>query len=116
MGTATLLDSVLDSARTLSVTDKLALIEAISQMLQHELLDKTHVNGVAKKSTASSAAPFVKPQSQSIQALLAEAAKRPKPAPDKMIRLGMFQGRIPTDEELFMAAEWRPTDEELASV
>lgn len=112
MVTATLLDTV----RTLSVPDKLALIEAISQMLQNELFDKAHVNGVAKKLTTSLASPFVKPQSQSIQALLAEAIKRPKPTPDKMIRLGMFQGRIPTDEELFKAAEWHPTDEELASV
>ncbi|MCE7981977.1 MAG: hypothetical protein DYG89_12345 [Caldilinea sp. CFX5] len=108
--------ALLESVCTLSVTDKLALIEAISQMLQSELQNKTHVNGVAKKSVTVPELASVKPKSRSIQELLAEAANRPKPTPDKMIRLGMFQGRIPTDEELFKAAEWHPTDEELASV
>lgn len=111
MVTTTLLESV----RILSVADKLALIEAVSQMLQSELQNKTHVNGVAKKSATPSELAVAKPKSRTIQELVTEAANRPKPTPDKMIRLGMFQGRIPSDEELFKAAEWHPTDQELAS-
>jgi hypothetical protein len=107
--------ALLESVRTLSVADKLVLIEAVSQMLQSELQTKLHVNGVIKKSITGAASSPLKPKSRSLHELLAEAANRPKPMPDQMIRLGMFQGRIPTDDELFKAAEWHPTDEELAS-
>lgn len=108
--------TLLEAVRTLSITDKLALIASISQMLQDELQNKTRVNGTAQKAAIASESSSVKTNSQGIQALVTESLSRPKPVPDKMLRLGMFQGRIPTDEDLFKAAEWHPTDEELAGV
>lgn len=108
--------TLLETVRALSIPDKLALIETISQMLQDELRNKTQANGIAKQTAPTSEPSLVKSKTQDLHVLIQEALLRPIPNPDKMLRLGMFQGRIPTDEDLFKAAEWHPTDEEIAGV
>ncbi|MEZ4731256.1 MAG: hypothetical protein R3E79_29405 [Caldilineaceae bacterium] len=107
--------TLLESIQVLSVPDKLALIEAISQMLQNELHNRTYANGIVKPPVLSPE-PSIETKGQGIQLLIREALSRPKPKPNQMLRCGMFQGRIPTDEDLFKAAEWHPSDEELAGV
>lgn len=106
--------TLLETVQALSIPDKLALIETISQMLQDELRNKTQANGIAKQIPSTSEPSLVRPMAQDLQALIHEALLRPIPNPDKMLRLGMFQGRIPTEEDRFKAAEWHPTDEEIA--
>ena len=41
--------TLLETVRALSIPDKLALIETISQMLQDELRTKTQANGLPNK-------------------------------------------------------------------
>ena len=104
--------TLLQSVDELSVNDKLALIKAITQMLQHEFAVKDIAqpqNGATNEKLAA-----MSTGQQSMKALIAELFSRPTPPPEKMIRRGMFKGRVPVDEELFKLAEWHPTDEELA--
>lgn len=112
--------TLLQSIQDLSIGDKLALIEAITQMLQNELQGELqswpYTNGTSKHSTPVAEPTVNKTGNQDMQALIAELLSQPTPTPDKMLYLGMFQGRIPVDEELFALAEWHPSDEELAGV
>lgn len=105
--------TLLQSIDELSINDKLSLIEAITQMLQHQL----GANGATKQQngvTTEKLAP-IPTAKQDMQAIVAELLSRPSPPREKMLRRGMFQGRVPVDEELFKLAEWHPTDEELAA-
>ena len=112
--------TLLQSIQDLSIADKLALIEAITQMLQNELQSelqsRPYRNGASKQSAPIAESTTGKTGNQDMQALIAELLSRPDPIPDKMLYLGMFQGRIPVDEELFTLAEWHPSDGELAGV
>ena len=100
------------SVDELSVNDTLAIIEAITQMLQHELT----VNGSTQPQNGATDEKLAAMSTgqQSMKALIAELFSGPTPPPEKMLRRGMFKGRVPVDEELFKLAEWHPTDEELA--
>jgi len=108
--------TLLQSIQDLSIAAKLALIEAITQMLQNELQSRPYTNGSGKQSVPSANSSAGKTDNQNMQALIAELLSRPAPTPDKMLHRGMFQGRIPVDEEFFTLAEWHPSDEELAGV
>lgn len=117
MVTATLLDTVLDTVRTLSVTDKLALIEAVSQMLQNELQSPPHLNGHAKgeesvKSVAIPLPAHLATGNQDMKAMIAELLSRPDPTPEQMLPRGLLQG-LQFDEEDFRSAEWHPSEKEL---
>jgi hypothetical protein len=109
--------TLLESVRTLSVTDKLALIEAISQMLQNELQSPPQRTGHAKveplpKPDSTSLPAHLRTGKQDIKALIAELLSRPDPTPDKMLRRGIWKG-VQFDKEDFRAAEWHPSEKEL---
>jgi len=48
-----------------------------------------------------------------LRSQIEELMARPDPAPDQMMKHGMFKGRLDLDEEFFKLAEWHPTEEEL---
>jgi hypothetical protein len=102
--------TLLQSVDELSVNDKLALIEAITQMLQHELA----ANGSAQqKNGATSEKLTVMPTGQQdMKALIAELFSRPNPPPEKMLPYGLFKGALAFNEEDFRMAEWHPTDKD----
>ena len=109
--------ALLESVRTLSVPDKLALIEAISQMLQDELRSRAHINGRAKahqseKNLPEQPQPDAWQGNQDIKAMIAELLSRPDPTPEQMLPYGIWEG-VQFDEEDFRAAEWHPSDKEL---
>ena len=102
--------TLLQSIDELSVNDKLSLIEAITHMLQHELA----VNGnVQPQNGATGEKPAVMPTGQQdMKALIAELFSRPNPPPEKMLRRGIFKGRLALDEEDFRRAEWHPSEKD----
>ncbi|MFN8492904.1 MAG: hypothetical protein U0350_35195 [Caldilineaceae bacterium] len=102
--------TLLQSIDELSITDKLSLIEAITQMLQHEL----GANGAAKQQNGvptEKLAP-IPPAQQDMQAIVAELLSRPNPPREKMLPYGLFGGTLALDEEDFRLAEWHPTDKD----
>lgn len=109
--------ALLESVRTLSIPDKVALIQAVSQMLQRELQNPLHINGHAKVDSlpAQEKTPLpahLKVGNQDMKALVAELLSRPDPTPDQMLPRGLLQG-LQFDEEDFRAAEWHPSAKEL---
>ncbi len=102
--------TLLQSIDELSVNDKLSLIEAITQMLQHELAPNGSTqpqNGATSKKLA-----IVPPAQQDMKALIAELFSRPNPPPEKMLPYGLFKGALALDEEDFRMAEWHPSDKD----
>jgi|LakMenE01Jun11ns_1017448.scaffolds.fasta_scaffold9648954_1 hypothetical protein len=109
--------ALLESVRTLSIPDKVALIEAVSQMLQRELQNPPRVNGHAKVESLPAREPAPLPAhlhvgNQDMKALIAELLSRPDPTPEQMLPRGLLQG-LQFDEEDFRAAEWHPSEKEL---
>jgi hypothetical protein len=102
--------TLLQSVDELSVNDKLSLIEAITQMLQHDLA----VNSIAKpQNGATDEKLAVMPMGQQdMKALIAELFSRPNPSPEKMLRRGMFKGKLALNEEDFRLAEWHPSEKD----
>jgi len=109
--------ALLESVRTLSIPDKVALIEAVSQMLQSELQNPPRANGHAKVEPllVQESAPlpaYLTVGNQDMKALIAELLSRPDPTPDQMLPFGIWKG-MQFDEEDFRAAEWHPSEREL---
>ena len=102
--------TLLQSVDELSVADKLSLIKAITQMLQHDLA----LNGIAKPANGANGEKLtgMPVAQQDMQALIAELLSRPNPPPDKMLRRGMFKGRLALNEEDFRLAEWHPSEKD----
>lgn len=103
-------DQILKSVQALPVREKLALIEALSHMVQQEIGDNsgsTDDENVKRTVRHFAGTP-------SIGKIVDDLLSRPNPPPEKMLQPGMFKGRIPLDDELFRMAEWHPPDEELA--
>ncbi len=94
----------------LSVNDKLSLIAAITQMLQHDLA----ANGSAQPQNGATGEQLaIMPAAQQdMQALIAELFSRPNPPPEKMLPYGLFKGALALDEEDFRRAEWHPSDKD----
>ena len=109
--------ALLESVRTLSIPEKVALIEAVSQMLQRELQNPSRANGHAKVDSLpaqdlASLPAHLKVGNQEMNALIAELVSRPDPTPDQMLPRGLLQG-LQFDEEDFRTAEWHPSLKEL---
>ncbi|MEZ4867425.1 MAG: hypothetical protein R3C14_39230 [Caldilineaceae bacterium] len=108
--------TLLESVRVLPIADKLALIEAISQMLQDELQRRPYSNGHTKVQPPDTTPPNqVQPRqggNQDIKAVIAELLSRPDPTPEQMLPRGLLKG-LSIDEEDFLAAEWHPSEKEL---
>lgn len=108
--------TLLQSIEELAIGDKLALIEAITQMLQNELQSegqsRPYTNGASKQSAPIAKPATVKTGNQDMQALIAELLSRPDPTPEQMLPRGLLKGMI-FDEEDFRAAEWHPSEKEL---
>lgn len=73
--------ALLESVRTLSIPDKVALIEAVSQMLQRELQNPSRANGHAKVDSLpaqdlASLPAHLKVGNQEMNALIAELVSR----------------------------------------
>lgn len=110
--------ALLASIQDLSVADKLALITAISQMLQNELQSQSTINGHAKveqpesKDSVQLSSGELQTSNQDMKALIAELLSRPDPTPEQMLPRGLLKG-MHFDEEDFRAAEWHPSEKEL---
>ena len=102
--------TLLQSIDELSVNDKLSLIEAITQMLQHDLA----VNGIATPQNGATGEKLATMPTgqQDMKALIAELFSRPNPPPEKMLPYGLFKGALALDEEDFRIAEWHPSDKD----
>lgn len=103
-------DQILKSAQTLPIREKLALIKALSHMVQREIDDNVQLS---EEINGERTIPRLA-GTHSISEIVDDLRSRPNPPPEKMLQAGMFKGRIPLDNELFRMAEWHPSDEELA--
>ena len=119
---------VVESVEQLSDGEKLAVIEAISQMMQISFFATSRsVSGRQAKTNPkrlkrsvtddiqpvkASVAAGVAEKNDPLTALLIELKNRPNPPREKMLTRGLFKGLV-INEEDFQAAEWHPSDEEL---
>lgn len=103
--------ALLVSIQALTVDEKLSLIETIARMLRQELADDESHKTLPDDSTAELPR-FLDTLQQDAHAIIAELLSRPITPREKMLRQGMFKGRVPVDEELFRLAEWHPVEEE----
>lgn len=122
-------EQILESVEQLSDGEKLAVIEAISRMMQRSLFAPSpSVAGRKAKAKPKrirtsliddpqpaqvSVEKIVPEKDDPLTALLVELKNRPDPTPEQMLTRGLFKGLV-INEEDFRAAEWHPTDEELA--
>ncbi len=101
------LQKVLESVQTLSIQEQLALIEATSHMIQAAIAPDEAKTAHLREATA------VYQPTHTLHKQIEALRQAPNPAPEKMIRFGMFADNIPDlTLEDFKIAEWHPADEE----
>jgi hypothetical protein len=122
------LTDILHSVRQLSENDKLALIEATAQMLQQALGERSDESVAA---VAEVAAPyqiekvavsnstfeidFDELSDTDLESVLRAHLYSPNPEPQQMLQRGLLRG-MNFDEDDFRAAEWHPSQEDMAGV
>lgn len=111
------LHDILQQITRLSDGEKLAVIEATARMLRQSVNHSSQTDAIAEVVSpyrVDDVKEFYLVQGrQKMAALAAELSSRPNPPPEEMLPRGILKGLV-FDEEDFRAAEWHPTDEELA--
>lgn len=107
-------ETLLKSVRTLSISDKLLLIQTLAYMLRQELADNEqsaneHQNGAKPDRLAQ----IMQNAQNDASLIVTELLSRPNPTPEQMLPRGLFKGQLQLDDEDFRMAEWHPSEEEL---
>jgi hypothetical protein len=103
--------TLLESIQSLTIDEKLSLIETIARVLRKELA--RNGSGKTQRDDSTTEPSLLDDSQQDAHAIIAELLSRPAPPREKMLRQGMFKGRVPVDEEIFRLAEWHPIEEDV---
>lgn len=107
-------ETLLKSVRTLSVSDKLLLMQTVAYMLRQELAAYEQSTSEQQNGAKPHRLAQIMLDAQTDASLIvAELLSRPSPTPEQMLPRGLFKGQLQLDDEDFRMAEWRPSEEEL---
>lgn len=107
-------ETLLKSVRTLSVPDKLLLMQTVAYMLRQELAAYNQSANEQRNGAKSDRLAQIMQNAQTDASLMiAELLSRPQPTPEQMLPRGLAKGQLKLDDEDFRMAEWHPSEEDL---